>query len=263
MYENMTFREREILDLLFKGVSPKEIAHKLNISHSTVDFHRTKIYNKLGVHSIQELLAKYSTSNIAAPSEPEAVLPVPETKKQSAHSAPAGDIIPIYNMGFYGSTDKEIGGNSAAEVYVTREEFDGTPIDGVLNIKINMAELGGEREYAQAYTSKYDIVKRLRKANGIRFKAKGDGKSWFLELKTVESTVEIHWANYLYEFGTIRDQIIVVDVPYSILYMPEWAEKQYYFDFNKETISGLDICTKPFKSENTSFFLQIFDFEIY
>jgi len=263
MYENMTFREREILDLLLKGISPKEIAHKLNISHSTVDFHRTKIYNKLGVHSIQELLAKYSTNNITAPSEPEASLPVPEVKKKSAHPAPATDIIPIYNLGFYGSTDKEIGGNSTAEVYVTREEIAGTLIDGVLNIKINMAEMGGEKEYAQAYTSKYDIVKRLRKANGVRFKAKGDGKSWFLELKTKESQQEVYWVNYLYEFGTIRDQVILVDIPYSILYLPEWAEQKYYFDFNKETISGLDICTKPFKPENTSFFLQIFDFEIY
>jgi DNA-binding CsgD family transcriptional regulator len=258
----MTFREREIFDLLVKGVSPKEIAHKLNISLSTVDFHRTKLYRKLGVHSIQELLTKYSTNNKALPHEPEVALPVLETKKQSAHPTPT-EVIPAYNLGFYGSTDKEIGGNSAAEVYVTRGEFDGTLIDGILNIKINMVEMGSEREYAQAYTSKYDIVKRLRKANGIRFKAKGDGKSWFLELKTVESTAEICWANYLYEFGTIRDQVIVVDVPYSILYLPEWAEKQYYFDFNKETISGLDICIKPFKPENTSFFLQIFDFEIY
>jgi Response regulator containing a CheY-like receiver domain and an HTH DNA-binding domain len=257
----MTSREREIFDLLVDGVSPKEIAHKLNISLSTVDFHRTKLYRKLGVHSIQELLAKYSANNDKAP-EPEAVISVSGTKKQSIHPTSA-EIIPAYNLGFYGSTDKEIGGNSAAEVYVTREEIDGMLIDSVLNIKINMAEMGGEKEYAQAYTSKFDIIKRLWKADGIRFKAKGDGKSWFLELKTIESKQEIYWVNYLYEFGTIRDQVIVIDVPYSSLYLPGWAQKDYYFDFNKETINGLDICTKPFKPEDTSFFLQIFDFEIY
>lgn len=252
----MTSREREIFDLLIEGVSPKEIAHKLNISLSTVDFHRTKLYRKLDVHSIQELLAKYSNYNKAP--EPEPALPA----KQHVDSAPS-DIIPIYFMGFYGSSDAEIGGNSTAEVYVSREEIDGKKIDGVLNIKINMAKMGGKREYAQAYTQKYDILKRLRKANGIRFKARGDGTIWYLELKTEESKQEIYWANYLFEFGTIRDQIIVVDAPYSSLYLPEWAEKKYYFDFNKETIIGLDICTKPFRSGNTSFFLQIFDFEIY
>jgi DNA-binding CsgD family transcriptional regulator len=261
MLENMTSREREIFNLLIEGISPKEIAYKLNISLATVDFHRTKLYRKLGVHSIQELLAKYSTKDNAVP-EPEAAIPSGTKKPQYANPAPA-EIIPVVNMGFFGSTDKEIGGNSTAEVYVTREEIGGVSLDSVLNIKINMVEMGSDREYAQAYTHKYDILKRLRKANGVRFKARGDGKSWYFEIKTPESTAEVFYANYLYEFGTIRDQVIIVDVPYSSLYLPEWAEKQYYFDFNKETIIGMDICTKPFKPENTSFFLQIFDFEIY
>jgi len=256
----MTSREREIFDLFIKGLPPKEIAGRLNISPATVDFHRTKIYRELGVHSIQELLAKYSP-NAKAP-EPEAAPPVSENKKQSDRPAPA-ETISAVNMGFFGSTDREIGGKSTAEVYVTKEEIDGVIIDSVLNIKIEMAEMGGDREYAQAFTHKYDILKHLRKANGIRFKARGDGTTWYLELKTPESTEEARFANYLYEFGTIRDQVIVVDIPYSSLYLAEWAEKQFYFDFHKETIIGLDICTKPFKHGNTSFFLQLFDFEIY
>jgi DNA-binding CsgD family transcriptional regulator len=257
----MTSREREIFDLFLIGLPPKEIAGRLNISPATVDFHRTKIYRELGVHSIQELLAKYSPNN-KTNLKPEAALPVSVTQKQSDHPASA-ETIPAVNMGFFGSTDREIGGNSTAEVYVSKEEIDGVSIDSVLNIKIEMAEIGGDREYAQAFTHKYDILKRLRKANGIRFKARGDGTTWYLELKTPESTAEIRFANYLYEFGTIRDQVIVVDVPYSSLYLAEWAEKQYYFDFHKETIIGMDICTKPFKHGNTSFFLQLFDFEIY
>jgi DNA-binding CsgD family transcriptional regulator len=256
----MTYREREIFDLLIKGIPPKEIASRLNICHATVDYHRTKIYRELGIHSIQELLAKYSPNNKAS-LKPEA-LPVSGIKKQSVSSATA-EIIPVVNMGFYGSTDKEVGGNSAAEVYVTKEEIDGVSVDSVLNIKINMAEMGGEREYAQAYTSKYDIIKLLWKAEGVRFKARGDGKSWFFEIKTPESKQESYWVSYLYEFGTIRDQVIIVDIPYSSLYLPGWAEDKFYFDFKKETITGIDICTKPFKPENTSFFLQVFDFEIY
>ncbi|WP_461256961.1 CIA30 family protein [Treponema sp. R80B11-R83G3] len=262
MLENLSHREREIFDLLLEGVSPKEIAHKLNISNATVDFHRTKIYNKLGVHSIQELFAKYST-NINIPPESEAALPVSKTKNQFANSVQENGIIPAFKLGFYGSTDEETGGSSTAEVYAAKEDIDGETIDSVLNIKIKMAKREGENEYAQAFTYKYDIIKRLRQANGIRFKARGDGKSWYLELKTIESTAETYWTNYLYEFGTVKDQVIVVDIPYSSLYLTEWAEERYYFDFNKETINGLDICTKPFKPGNINFFLQIFDFEIY
>ena len=55
----MTQREQDILDLMLEGTSPKEIGYKLNISYHTVDFHRTKIYRKLGVKSFQELLSMY------------------------------------------------------------------------------------------------------------------------------------------------------------------------------------------------------------
>jgi len=59
MQEKLTSREQDIFNMLLEGVSPKEIGHKLNISYHTVDFHRTKIYNKLGVKNIQELLSMY------------------------------------------------------------------------------------------------------------------------------------------------------------------------------------------------------------
>jgi DNA-binding CsgD family transcriptional regulator len=60
MQENLTSREREIFNLLLDGISPKEIAHKLHVSSKAVDYHRGNLYGKLGVQSIQELLAKYS-----------------------------------------------------------------------------------------------------------------------------------------------------------------------------------------------------------
>jgi DNA-binding CsgD family transcriptional regulator len=47
---------------MFEGDVPKEIAFKLNISHSTVNFHRGNLYNKLGVKNIQELFTKYGAA---------------------------------------------------------------------------------------------------------------------------------------------------------------------------------------------------------
>ena len=60
MHEKLTPREQDIFDLLLEGLSLKEIAYKLNISYSTADNYRGKIYLKLGVKSIQELYIKYS-----------------------------------------------------------------------------------------------------------------------------------------------------------------------------------------------------------
>jgi DNA-binding CsgD family transcriptional regulator len=76
MQKELTRQEQKILNLLVDGISPKDIAYKLNISNRTVEFHRTNIYNKLGVHSVQELLAKHKSSEqsteTASSAEPEA-----------------------------------------------------------------------------------------------------------------------------------------------------------------------------------------------
>ena len=70
--EKLSSREQEIFDLLLKGSSPKEIAFKLNIGYSTVDYHRSNLYSKLGIHSIQELLATYGKDGAVNAAGPEA-----------------------------------------------------------------------------------------------------------------------------------------------------------------------------------------------
>jgi len=48
---DLTDREREVLALLAKGLNVKEIATKLDISHRTVDRHKSNIMDKLQIHS--------------------------------------------------------------------------------------------------------------------------------------------------------------------------------------------------------------------
>jgi two-component system response regulator NreC len=49
-------REREIFGLLVRGLSNRSIARELTISVKTVETHRTHIHEKLGVHSIAQLI---------------------------------------------------------------------------------------------------------------------------------------------------------------------------------------------------------------
>ncbi len=51
-------RESEVLELIKKGSTNKEIAIILNISVSTVEFHRKNIYQKLDVKNVAELINK-------------------------------------------------------------------------------------------------------------------------------------------------------------------------------------------------------------
>lgn len=51
----LTDRQREILQLIVDGRGNKEIADVLQLSIKTIEFHRGKIMNKLGVHTSAEL----------------------------------------------------------------------------------------------------------------------------------------------------------------------------------------------------------------
>ncbi|MCC6585945.1 MAG: response regulator transcription factor [Bryobacterales bacterium] len=52
----LSAREREILQMIAEGKTNKEVATSLNLSVYTVDGHRTRIMEKLGLHSVGELV---------------------------------------------------------------------------------------------------------------------------------------------------------------------------------------------------------------
>lgn len=54
--DQLTTREREVLQLLAEGFTAKEIAKRLDISAYTVDAHRSRIMRKLQISSIGELV---------------------------------------------------------------------------------------------------------------------------------------------------------------------------------------------------------------
>jgi two-component system response regulator NreC len=55
-YELLTERERQIYQLLAEGNSNKEVAARLGLSLHTVETHRTRLMEKLGIHNAAELV---------------------------------------------------------------------------------------------------------------------------------------------------------------------------------------------------------------
>lgn len=55
-FELLTDRERHIYQLLAEGNSNKDIANQLNLSLHTVETHRARVMEKLGLHSAAELV---------------------------------------------------------------------------------------------------------------------------------------------------------------------------------------------------------------
>jgi DNA-binding NarL/FixJ family response regulator len=52
----LTERQREVLQLIADGRGNKEIARTLEVSVKTVEFHRGRIMNRVGVHTVAELI---------------------------------------------------------------------------------------------------------------------------------------------------------------------------------------------------------------
>jgi len=55
-YETLSEREREIFQLIAEARSNKEVAVLLDISPATVETHRARILQKLGIHNVAELV---------------------------------------------------------------------------------------------------------------------------------------------------------------------------------------------------------------
>jgi DNA-binding NarL/FixJ family response regulator len=60
--EDLSAREREILELLASGKSNKELASHLNLTEGTVRWHLSNVYNKLHVRSRTEAVLKFKSA---------------------------------------------------------------------------------------------------------------------------------------------------------------------------------------------------------
>jgi two-component system, NarL family, response regulator NreC len=58
-YDELSTRERQVLQLIAEGLTNREIAETLDLSIKTVDTHRTRLMRKLNIHS-QAALVKYA-----------------------------------------------------------------------------------------------------------------------------------------------------------------------------------------------------------
>ena len=61
VYGTLTPREQEVFALTARGLSAKEVARKLELSHRTVEQHRNSILQKFQMRSVKQLLAEVAT----------------------------------------------------------------------------------------------------------------------------------------------------------------------------------------------------------
>lgn len=64
----LTGREREVLSLLMRGLSNKEMAVRMALSLRTVELHRARLMSKMGTKSVAELVRTVTELSATAPS---------------------------------------------------------------------------------------------------------------------------------------------------------------------------------------------------
>lgn len=63
LFQTLTIREREVLDLILEGISNKESANRLEISVRTVEARRAKVYHKFDTDNMVGLIRKMERLN--------------------------------------------------------------------------------------------------------------------------------------------------------------------------------------------------------
>jgi len=251
----LSSREQEILDFLLEGISPKEIAFKLNISYDTVLAHQKKLYRKLDVHTINELLAKYPKENGPAPVHSSGNTPV--FFKSPVFLVSAGitvisflflSILLIFlplknnatqgfpavftrwqtwedNFGSYISVTPQI--DFIQDQYVTTYTIAGS-------LHSNNFSYTGTIVEPDAST-----LKAMKKASSFSFTVLGDGNSYEAHITTTDTRVEGGLSHYMKKFTTKKDEIITVHIKYN-----EMSQSPYFGNrvpFNKENIECFQI----------------------
>jgi two-component system response regulator FixJ len=63
-FETLTPREQDILQRVVEGLSNREIADRLELSHKTVEVHRAKVMQKMGARTLSQLVQMAMTLDI-------------------------------------------------------------------------------------------------------------------------------------------------------------------------------------------------------
>jgi len=246
MKETLTPRQQKILEMLLNGTQPKEIAFNLHISYNTFLTHQKRLYRKLGVHSIYELMAKYAPQEAGAVVQAQTRQPSVAVDAQENLSAGwwliinkktlpvkgliAGIVMLAAVLGFvllfmrkpadagYPAVFNQWapikdGEGSSLTVTVTPDDIiDGKPFTSYAMT----GELFGEKYQGFAIMSLYPAPftqQAMRKMTSFSFKIMGDGTPYMVRFTTAETIVENgDMDHYGTMFPTAKGQISTITI---------------------------------------------------
>jgi len=223
----LTPREREIFDMLLDGAIPKEIAHSLNVSYNTVKTHQMRLYQKLGVHTIRDMVSKFNAPHLNA------FLGQMDANKQGVRAFFTRWILNIDNLGSFLDVSEKV--EQIGEQY-----FPTITISGKL-LPINHVFAG---TYGIPDTSTHDAMK---KADRLSFKVLGDGNSYVVMIPTADTRLKSDYNHYRKLITTKNGEIETININIEELAQsPFWGNPVPFIKNNVEFFQIHAYATREF-----------------
>jgi len=280
--ETLTPRQQELFDMLLKGIPPKEIAYNLNIAYNTLLFHQKKLYNRLGVHNIQEFMSKYSPGANGEAVKAIAVESGTITIRKSALFGTLGILSgllitsvvflsilifkekPIIDEGYpavfihYDTYLDEKGSFINNEIKNTHDIIKGKVkttynMSGVLSDKTDETDNGNRYAGLHLYPTSLTL-EDMKKMTYFSFNFLGDGHNYLVNIPTTDSLYNDHYGMI---FSTVDGEVSTLAVNVDDLKQMGYGTK---FPFIHENILFFEFGTAEGRE---SFNLKIWDIKIY
>jgi hypothetical protein len=207
---------------------------------------------KSGVAAAQAVTGAAATATAPAAAAPKTPAPAAATSAVTPASAMSPNAalnkveVISYTSGWTVNKDNK----SSSDLILFLDQTDGQE-RYEMTIEVNNAANG----WAGAYTLNGNIIQNLRNASGVRFKALGDGKQWYVMIKTGYIADNCVYRTII---TTQKGKVTSFEIPFNRLKQPDWAKKS---KFNNKNISSLNI-ERNNETGNGPAVIKIFDFEI-
>lgn len=209
----LTPREQEIMKELLIGASPKEIGYTLKISYNTVLGHQRKLYRKLRINTIRELITIYSDLIVSGQTE--------ENKPQSGGAVFTRWVVNKDDLGSEVSISEQI-------EHIEEQYFPTVTMTGKL-LPVKHAFSG---IYALPDPS---TLKAMREMNLFSFKILGDGNCYAITLPTSDTRLKGEHNHYRKLINTRNGEMSTVIVGINELeQVPYWGTQVPFVKSNIE-----------------------------
>ena len=206
---NGLFTEQLLKNLKTQGLDVHQMLNQTmgDVRRASNDRQRPAIYNQFP--GLAYLGTRPAIQAAVQPVETIAAVQIdPAPADQTASATPAllwNNPFISPDAGWSTNSGSNFGGTSSATFNIYKESIEYVAKD-LINIMVFIQ--GRQHRWGGIGTAHYYIVNRLKQGSGLKFKALGDGRRWFVEITSGNNS-------YRSNFSTTQNKVADINIPYT------------------------------------------------